>query len=909
MNDQDIKYTADERIKKMRCRNCKAEIEKGRKFCPKCGIRIRSVGRRLTLAVLILLIVIACAGTAGWKFGMLPVKNSDWVMNEGGFSVLMNSFTERKIVDQDSALAAIGDVADLLGIKNVNTEFANCKEDTVSGNTYYRFYQEYDGIPVYGRSMIVSADESGNSLMLSGNYTDVRNVKCKPKIDEAAALQYVQQYYGKEITIVKEGLVIYSFDDKEPELAWEIGVYCDGIQEACFVSAQNGEILGNKMLTYFAATEDVSRDISVYDAQNSTLNVQYMIVDSNGKIYEVGDNKELFDEHGNRVLRSNDNAFDITIYDEDYNIIGEHGKWAVKMTTKNMFTQLKPADTSTKKAVDVLEKVTTAYNFFETILERHSFDGRYGATAVVINDFLNYERLDDFYLTGDTENAYSFGYKDVPITVLTFGTDNSLGINMVAHEYTHSVERSISAMMYEGESGAIMEAYSDIFGEIIEDWSNGGGFDGSCDWIFDKNSRNIRSPLDSALPEYYKGKYWANTEEKDNDFGGVHTNNTVISHAAYLMYNGISGNNTYLQSLTTENLAHLFYETLYTLPSDCTFRQFRTLVQNMAEIMFKQGRLTYNQTRCISNAFFQVGIEPAVTPVSKDKLNIDIYSLNGQQYDDYTLYVCYGNGAMKMYSSEEIMKNGLSFPEVGTYELRIEDNANQENCSSIYVNAVNNGGVSRLPIYTQCGLTKTDIEIDDFQVNIKEGLYFCPKSENILFAELENSEISFTAWWGDYGVMGEATVALAGSDAVFTFGDDPEHLISGTIHFDDLKAIVTIENSLTPDISDKYWEYIWLRDSLWELSKEQLKNIAWELGIPEEFEVEYKQDDAYYWEAGGRYSTYVQILRGGATVATATVDSFSGELLKDIWKYSPAEETVIGYTENQYPLQTGVLGD
>ena len=66
--------------------------------------------------------------------------------------------------------------------------------------------------------------------------------------------------------------------------------------------------------------------------------------------------------------------------------------------------------------------------------------------------------------------------------MLAFVTDNELSTELVAHEYMHSVERAISGMLYAGESGAIMEAYSDLFGEILEDY-NDGNLDGSCDWV------------------------------------------------------------------------------------------------------------------------------------------------------------------------------------------------------------------------------------------------------------------------------------------------------------------------------------------------------------------------------------------------------------------------------------------
>ena len=139
----------------MKCQKCKAPLRKGAKFCPKCGAKVTHTARNILLIVLALVMLLVSASIAGWKLGFFPARDS---IADEDFALLSGAFTDRLIVDRDSALAAIGDAADALGIEDVNAEFSQCKIDTVSGNTYYRFYQEYEGIPVYGRSVVVAAD-------------------------------------------------------------------------------------------------------------------------------------------------------------------------------------------------------------------------------------------------------------------------------------------------------------------------------------------------------------------------------------------------------------------------------------------------------------------------------------------------------------------------------------------------------------------------------------------------------------------------------------------------------------------------------------------------------------------------------------------------------------------------------
>src|SRR5699024_6228857 len=63
------------------------------------------------------------------------------------------------------------------------------------------------------------------------------------------------------------------------------------------------------------------------------------------------------------------------------------------------------------------------------------------------------------------------------------------------------------------------------------------------------------------------------------------------------------------------------------------------------------------------------------------------------------------------------------------------------------------------------------------------------------------------------------------------------------------------------------------------LTKEQLKQVALDLGIPEEMaeQVQADQGEAYYWGTGERWITPVQFYQNGKIVAGASVDSFTLE--------------------------------
>lgn len=191
-------------------------------------------------------------------------------------------------------------------------------------------------------------------------------------------------------------------------------------------------------------------------------------------------------------------------------------------------------------------------------------------------------------------------------------------------------------------------------------------------------------------------------------------------------------------------------------------------------------------------------------------------------------------------------------------------------------------------ICTVCGHIKPTAQ-SNTSSSVKAGVYLVPNSYDMLYVEQpEGSTITFTAWWFHDADISDVTAELNGNTATFDFTSDATgQTASGSIQFDDAKATLYLTETSQPIIFHEKTEYIWLRDSMWELSDVQLEEIGRQLGVPQGLDVTYTQDEAYYWDARGCYATYVQVACGNKIVATATVDSFTGELLKDIWMYTP----------------------
>lgn len=584
------------------------------------------------------------------------------------FQLLQEGAISRKVTDQESARQALDDIAPQLGIKDVERELGECREDAVLGNTYYRFPQEYQGIPVYGRSVVVVADNTESGTLVSGNLTGVGRLNTKPTISFEDASEALTTFitdmpdYRKntEVSIFPAGsspLVIYQ-EKSTAHLAYAIeavfhntkGVNCGEF----LVEANTGEVLHfspslYEATGYAASDTDKKNGFPVFRADDG-----YYLWNVDEKFY----------------------IFNLNGVESQYNL---RDSWGQVLKDKN-------GSTYNVRQWGTGEFVFSENEVFgDTAIERnkdYEAGARLSMYTASISDFYksfgfsNNKKIYLYYRDGydGGKNALG-GFLNSEIGVISMGIGIGVDeVDIIAHEFTHFVSRSIVVDWIGGnETSSINEALSDIFGEIIEskvtnqeiDWKN----------IY----RNIKKPEGDCLSDY----------SQYNDSIDCHYASTIISHAAYLMWKGIDGSDTF-EALTTEELAKLFYATLYTLPKDCTFSQFRTLTQHTARTM----NFTEKQLRCISNAFFQVGIPETELPVAKT-ISLEILSVDGTPDQDYTVYVR-GNGIEQTYTSSTVEAKGLEFPDVGNFEITVKDNTHDYIQASRLVRVIATGGVKKL---------------------------------------------------------------------------------------------------------------------------------------------------------------------------------------------------------------------
>jgi len=187
----------------------------------------------------------------------------------------------------------------------------------------------------------------------------------------------------------------------------------------------------------------------------------------------------------------------------------------------------------------------------------------------------------------------------------------------VAHEYVHGVTAHTSNLIYQDQPGALNEALSDIFGEMVEARTTG-----RTDWEMGTNLpaaiRSLRDPASwqignsgyyypSRMSEYYGRNHSLLQSLPDQDYGGVHINMTIITRCFYLLAESLPG------AIGIQEAADIFFRANQVhLVQNSQFIDMRLAAIVSAEELFGPGS---HQARKVAEAFDAVEIfESQVLP-------------------------------------------------------------------------------------------------------------------------------------------------------------------------------------------------------------------------------------------------------------------------------------------------------
>jgi Zn-dependent metalloprotease len=242
------------------------------------------------------------------------------------------------------------------------------------------------------------------------------------------------------------------------------------------------------------------------------------------------------------------------------------------------------------------------WTMFSECFGRNSIDGE----GLVLTSSVHYDR--------DYANAFWDGAQ------MVFGDGDgeifrgfTSSVDVTGHELTHGVTQYTANLSYQGQSGALNESISDVFGSLAKQ-HNLGQSTAEADWLIGAGLftdsvqgvalRSMKEPGtaydDPRLGKDPQPADMSGYVETEDDNGGVHINSGIPNRAFYLTAAEIGGN-------AYDDPGKIWYTTLTSgsLSETATFADFAEATQSAARELFGDGS---TQLAAVTKAWQTVGV-------------------------------------------------------------------------------------------------------------------------------------------------------------------------------------------------------------------------------------------------------------------------------------------------------------
>ncbi|MEU3844189.1 M4 family metallopeptidase [Streptomyces sp. NPDC028635] len=232
---------------------------------------------------------------------------------------------------------------------------------------------------------------------------------------------------------------------------------------------------------------------------------------------------------------------------------------------------------------------------------RHSIDGN----GLPLDATVHYdENYDNAFWNGE---QMVFGDGDNEIFL-----DFTIPVDVIGHELTHGVTQHTANLEYFGQSGALNESLSDVFGSLIKQYTLGQTA-AEADWLIGAGLlaprvtgvalRSMKAPGtaydDDVLGKDPQPGTMDGYVRTGRDNGGVHINSGIPNHAFYLVATALGGH-------AWEKAGQVWYDVLTggELKEDALFADFATLTVKAARERYGAG----DELQAVQKAWEQVGV-------------------------------------------------------------------------------------------------------------------------------------------------------------------------------------------------------------------------------------------------------------------------------------------------------------
>lgn len=434
------------------------------------------------------------------------------------------------------AVAVMNALAPLYGVTDAAREFRVGPTTTgITGASHVRLNQTYQGLPVIGGQIIVHFAANGIPRSVNGTYCRGVAMPTSPAISSAQALAIAQADQASrglaDGTVVEQPALVVFALGKPAALAYQLSIFHneggDIARWRYWIDAGSGAVL--------LSFDDLPRIMGPSWGGVEAPVGGAILKGENGSVATVNG----WDENGAFYMANVAKLW--TVFNAGPGV--DANDYAYRLTDD--------WGTSDRAEVSCGRALERIQDYYTVAFGRNSYDD-FGANMVASvhygakynNAFWSSSTASMFIGDGDGKIFAPLGVQDV-----------------VAHEYQHAVTEYTAGLFYYGESGALNESFSDIFGVLVEFYTQPDGRKsyplskaGAADWFEGEDCtvkatalRDLQDPMNtetvgagSEQPSRYRGTYW---ELGSRDLGGVHINSTVQSHFFYLLCEGGSGTN------------------------------------------------------------------------------------------------------------------------------------------------------------------------------------------------------------------------------------------------------------------------------------------------------------------------------------------------------------------------------
>ncbi len=281
-------------------------------------------------------------------------------------------------------------------------------------------------------------------------------------------------------------------------------------------------------------------------------------------------------------------------------------------------------DSTTQKAgVDAHYGAAATYDYYKYVHGRNGIDGNSGpgSTTAFANSAIKLvpSRV---HFGASYNNAFWNG------SAMTYGDGDGtqftplVTLDIAGHEMTHGVTERTANLTYSGESGALNESMSDVFGAMVESRARGDVVNDDT-WKIGEQAytpgtagdalRSMKDTHSGGDPDHYSERY---TGTSDN--GGVHTNSGIGNNVFYL---AAAGGTNHVSGVAVTGMgaaaaAKIWYRALTVyMTSSTNYAGARTATLSAATDLYGSASAQYTTT---ATAWCAAGIGscqgPAPTP-------------------------------------------------------------------------------------------------------------------------------------------------------------------------------------------------------------------------------------------------------------------------------------------------------